>query len=636
MAKTVFGSGTIVTSTFLNGAQKIYFDGLNEDWHFDPIGIQEVNAADTGNGLGTKFLTLDTRQTILEPKVFHNSPNTTPGPLPDGTTSDQYRFTERVIGQDPTAQKHLATKDYVDRMIEAINIPNVSYGSGNSNTVVVQQVKSSIDLNGLQPRFRGGIVANRYWEHTRGTHHSDAIFPAIIQYADGITNNANFGSIRVDTVVGTKDYMMIGCDIYIRNVWGQDVQIASSKGVSNEVDYNNPYARAALSYPTGAMVNTFPIPSDGWSIIWGIFYFFQLRSFTTPPSIRVWTQFYDQKQAQRYQIVPDPSNVANVVVIGPNKMRNPSAIGSGLGITQSVTDGELIATVTYSVNNTFIPGNPAYTGSQSVPVGDIRVVYDFVSRSGDPENISDPLNSNKYPGQSFGSGSLPGNILTANSSPIPSGEYMQVRLTTTSLNGQDPSDTVTVNFQADSPSVTNIPSAFALTVNSNTQITASWTAVGGLYYRVELEEMTDGVDGNSPIRRVWTNFPTSSQFYSPNSAGVSGSAGSISFSGLHSGTTYQAIIRAVAPNSVISNAFDTSVVPQVPLAGAFARATTTGGLSDVVFNVTVMGSSAANLASKVPSNRIPAGAVGIVEDGADKGIYVYNPNSSPVWTKIAS
>ena len=64
MAKTTFSSGVIVTSQWLNGAQQIYFDGQDLDWHFPPLGLNSL--VRTGpNGLDTAYVTLTTDQPEL-------------------------------------------------------------------------------------------------------------------------------------------------------------------------------------------------------------------------------------------------------------------------------------------------------------------------------------------------------------------------------------------------------------------------------------------------------------------------------------------------------------------------------------------------------------------------------------------
>lgn len=63
--KTTFSSGVIVTSQFLNGAQQIYFDGQDLDWHYGPLGLNSL--VRTGpNGLDSAYVTLDTEQPDLD------------------------------------------------------------------------------------------------------------------------------------------------------------------------------------------------------------------------------------------------------------------------------------------------------------------------------------------------------------------------------------------------------------------------------------------------------------------------------------------------------------------------------------------------------------------------------------------
>ncbi len=64
MAKTTFSSGVIVTSAWLNGAQQIYFDGQDLDWHYAPLGLNSL--VRTGpNGLDSAYVTLTTDQPEL-------------------------------------------------------------------------------------------------------------------------------------------------------------------------------------------------------------------------------------------------------------------------------------------------------------------------------------------------------------------------------------------------------------------------------------------------------------------------------------------------------------------------------------------------------------------------------------------
>ena len=63
MAKTTFGPGVIVTSKFLNGAQNIYFDGQNLDWHYPPINSGDIQRGGTA-GIDNVYVTVSTEQTF--------------------------------------------------------------------------------------------------------------------------------------------------------------------------------------------------------------------------------------------------------------------------------------------------------------------------------------------------------------------------------------------------------------------------------------------------------------------------------------------------------------------------------------------------------------------------------------------
>jgi hypothetical protein len=62
--KTTFSSGVIVTSQWLNGAQQIYFDGQDLDWHYPPLGLSSMVTSGT-DGLDGRYITLDTEQPVL-------------------------------------------------------------------------------------------------------------------------------------------------------------------------------------------------------------------------------------------------------------------------------------------------------------------------------------------------------------------------------------------------------------------------------------------------------------------------------------------------------------------------------------------------------------------------------------------
>lgn len=64
MAKTLFSSGVIVTSAWLNGARNIVFDGQDIDWHYNPLGLDSL-VTKGPTGLDSRYITLSTEQPVL-------------------------------------------------------------------------------------------------------------------------------------------------------------------------------------------------------------------------------------------------------------------------------------------------------------------------------------------------------------------------------------------------------------------------------------------------------------------------------------------------------------------------------------------------------------------------------------------
>lgn len=183
MAKTTFSSGVIVTSQWLNGAQQIYFDGQNLDWHYAPLGLNSL--VRTGpNGLDSAYVTLDTNQPELsatglyvsgagingtkvvegiwnfgyDPLVVGNPANTVQNAPRSYTTNDKYSYAGGVL--TPTVPQKfnslnsadIVTKEvletWVNYLLDSLELDNGVYdstlspgctnysvGSGNSDTV---------------------------------------------------------------------------------------------------------------------------------------------------------------------------------------------------------------------------------------------------------------------------------------------------------------------------------------------------------------------------------------------------------------------------------------------------------------------------------------------------------------------
>ena len=166
--KTVFSSGVIVTSQFLNGAQQIYFDGSDNDWHYPPLGLNSL--VQTGvNGLDSAYVTLDTDQPSLittgpttglyssgtpisgtkvatgvfnfgyNPAIAGNPSNTVANAPQSYTTNSKYDAANGILTPDLSqkfaalSDADLVTKkilvDRVDDLIDKLEIDNGVYAS---------------------------------------------------------------------------------------------------------------------------------------------------------------------------------------------------------------------------------------------------------------------------------------------------------------------------------------------------------------------------------------------------------------------------------------------------------------------------------------------------------------------------
>jgi hypothetical protein len=183
MAKTTFSSGVIVTSAFLNGAQQIFFDGQNLDWHYAPLGLNSL--VRTGpNGLDSAYVTLGTNQPELDstgllisgapingdkvvsgmwnfgydPLVVGNPTNVRANAPRSYTTNDKFNYANGIPIPDP-AQKFAAlvaadivTKEVLETWVQSLfedleidngiyeslsnpTCQNYSVGSGNSDVI---------------------------------------------------------------------------------------------------------------------------------------------------------------------------------------------------------------------------------------------------------------------------------------------------------------------------------------------------------------------------------------------------------------------------------------------------------------------------------------------------------------------
>jgi len=151
MAKTTFSSGVIVTSQFLNGAQQIYFDGQDLDWHYPPLGLNSL--VRTGpNGLDSAYASLDGNQPTLDsnglylsgtpisgtkvvtgiwnfgydPLIVGNPVNIVENAPKSYTTNDKYNYADGL--PTPTAEQKLAALDKADLITKEILVDIVNSG----------------------------------------------------------------------------------------------------------------------------------------------------------------------------------------------------------------------------------------------------------------------------------------------------------------------------------------------------------------------------------------------------------------------------------------------------------------------------------------------------------------------------
>lgn len=107
--KTTFSSGVIVTSAFLNGAQQIYFDGADVDWHYNPLGLNSFITTGA-NGLDTRYITLGTDQPYLSSGLYVSGGSISGGKVVTGQWNFGYDTT--IVGNPDNGLGVNAPKSY--------------------------------------------------------------------------------------------------------------------------------------------------------------------------------------------------------------------------------------------------------------------------------------------------------------------------------------------------------------------------------------------------------------------------------------------------------------------------------------------------------------------------------------------
>lgn len=121
--KTTFSSGVIVTSQWLNGAQQIYFDGQDLDWHYPPLGLNSFVRSGP-NGLDAAYVSLTEDQPILSSTGLYINGSPISG-TKVVTGMWNFGYDPLVVGNPANIRSH-APKSYTtnDKYNYANNIPS--------------------------------------------------------------------------------------------------------------------------------------------------------------------------------------------------------------------------------------------------------------------------------------------------------------------------------------------------------------------------------------------------------------------------------------------------------------------------------------------------------------------------------
>lgn len=134
--KTTFGNSVIVTSKWLNGAKRLFFDGQDLDWHFDPLGLESLVTRGP-NGLDSRYMTLGTSQPNMAPNGAYIS-----GPFVSGpkVVTGFWSF-----GVNPVLNPTIDLQNGVNAPLSYLTNVKYNYANGINPSSVPQKFSSLSD-----------------------------------------------------------------------------------------------------------------------------------------------------------------------------------------------------------------------------------------------------------------------------------------------------------------------------------------------------------------------------------------------------------------------------------------------------------------------------------------------------------
>lgn len=166
MAKTTFSSGVIVTSQWLNGAQQIYFDGQDLDWHYPPLGISSLVLSGP-DGLDNRYVTLGTAQPETAGGVYQSGVPISGAKVVTGPWS--YGYNPLLVGNPANtianAPKSFTTNDKYDNAngISPSNVAQRWAALDDEDLITKKVVGEWVEFN-----LEELAIDNGYYEVTAG------------------------------------------------------------------------------------------------------------------------------------------------------------------------------------------------------------------------------------------------------------------------------------------------------------------------------------------------------------------------------------------------------------------------------------------------------------------------------------